>query len=294
MKLIKKLAFIIIAFFSLDYIFSVALHEVSSVSNIRYSQLFNQSIDADVVFVGNSRTVNTFYTPYIEKKFGFRAINLAYNGLSSPMMELIINEYLLRNKAPNMIVIEVTAFQEGYSGLKNFKQYQSDSEALALLLQEHYPDIYYASRVSKTFAYNSEYFLRTLYYLNHSDQTWINRYQINPEFYKNLQQATKKIPILKAVDEQSMGSLRRIIQLAKLHDIDIKLVLAPILDKKRNKYDIENYLSDIKKRSHLNVTDLSAVTNDITHFSDTIHTNEKGAKFLANYLYKTHFFNNTL
>jgi len=169
MKLIKKIIFIIIAFFALDYLLSTTLHEISSNSNIRYSRLFNQSINADVVFIGNSRAVNTFYTPYIEEKFAFQAINLSYNGLSAPMVELFLNEYLQRNDVPNMIVLEVTALKNHFDALKNFKQYSFDSNALMLLLKEHYPEIYYASKLAKTFAYNSEYFLRTLYFFNHSD-----------------------------------------------------------------------------------------------------------------------------
>ena len=290
MKLIKKILFILIAFFALDYLISENLHGISSGSNIRYSRLFNQSINADVVFIGNSRAVNTFYTPYIEKKFDFQAINLAYNGLSAPLMELFINEYLQRNEAPDIIVLEVTALQNDYEVLKNFKQYCFDSNALMLLLSKHYPEIYYALMLSKTFAYNSEYFLRTLYYFNRSDQDWINRYQIKSDFYEKLQPTEKKLAILEFIDKQSMDSLQRIINLCKQYNINLKLVLAPILDKVRNKDDIDAYLKDIETRTHLNVTDLSAVTNEITHFADTIHTNEKGAKKLADYFLMNNFF----
>lgn len=290
MKLIKNIIFIIIAFFALDYLISVNLHKISSASNIRYSRLFNQSINADVIFIGNSRAVNTFYTPYIEKKFGFQAINLAYNGLSAPIMELFIDEYLQRNEVPGMIVLEVTALKSDYDILKNFKQYYFDSDALMLLLKEHYPRIYYASKLSRTFAYNSEYFLRTLYYFNRSDQDWINRYQIKTDFYETLQLSDKKLEILKTVDKQSMDSLLRIINLCKQHNINFKLVLAPILDKVRNKDDIAAYLKNIEDRTHLEVVDLSAVINETSYFSDTIHTNEKGAKKLADYFQKIKFF----
>lgn len=290
--MIKKIIFVVIAFFALDYLISDNLHKISSASNIRYSRLFHQSIHADVIFIGNSRAVNTFYTPYIEKQFSFQAINLAYNGLSAPLMELFINEYLQRNEAPDMIVLEVTALNNDYDVLKNFKQYTFDSKALMLLLNKHNPEIYYASRLAKTFAYNSEYFLRTLYYLNRSDQDWINRYQIEPDFYEKIQPSDKKLDILEFVDKQSMDSLQRIINLCRQNNIKLKLVLAPILDKMRSKNDIDAYLKNIENRSHVDVTDLSAVVNEISYFADTIHSNEKGAENLADYLLKSGFFDN--
>lgn len=290
MKLTKKIAFLIVTFIVLDLFISETLHEISSTSNIRYSRLFYQSMDADVIFIGNSRAVNTFYTPYIEKQFGFKAINLAYNGLSAPLMELFLQEYLQRNKPPEVIVIEVTALQDDYNSLKNFKQYHFDSIALAQLLKHHHPEIYYASKLSKTFAYNSEYFLRTLYYLNRTDQNWINRYKIKPDFYNKLQPSNKRLALLNFIDEQSLYSLQQIIRLGRQHNINIKLVLAPILDKMRNRDDINAYLQNIENRTRLNVTDLSAVIDDIALFSDTIHTNDKGAKKLANYLQKINFF----
>ena len=290
--MIKKIIFVVMAFFALDYLISDNLHKISSASNIRYSRLFYQSIHADVIFIGNSRAVNTFYTPYIEKQFSFQAINLAYNGLSAPLMELFINEYLQRNEAPDTIVLEVTALKNDYDVLKNFKQYTFDSKALMLLLNKHNPEIYYASRLAKTFAYNSEYFLRTLYYLNRSDQDWINRYQIEPDFYEKIQPSDKKLDLLEFVDKQSMDSLRRIINVCRQNNIRLKLVLAPILDKMRNKEDIDAYVKDIENRSHMDVTDLSAVVNKISYFADTIHSNEKGAENLADYLLKSGFFDN--
>ncbi len=280
MILPKKLLILIISFFIFDYVIGFSLLKLSTISKIRYSRLYKEEINADVVFIGNSRAINSFYTPHFDKLSGLTSINLAYNGLTLPIAKVFIGDYLQRNKLPKVIVMEVTFFEKSYEVLPNFKQYIFDSPSLQKLMKEHYPYVYYTSLISKSYTYNSEYFLRTLYYINKTDQDWINRYTISKEYYESIK-TIKRLELINKPDDISMIILRRIIEECNDKGVKVVLVLSPIIDKCRNESDIDKYISFIENRSGLKIIDLSDLLDDINMFADTIHTNEQGAFLIA-------------
>ncbi|VAW62808.1 hypothetical protein MNBD_GAMMA11-1700 [hydrothermal vent metagenome] len=61
-------------------------------------------------------------------------------------------------------------------------------------------------------------------------------------------------------------------------------VLAPLIDKYRNKKVIDAYVSDINSYLKVDVVDLSYAINEIDMFADAMHTNEKGARIIVNKL----------
>lgn len=283
MSLIKKALILILAFFVLDCLISIPLFWLSDISMIRYSRLYNETINADVVFIGNSRAVNSFYAPFFTELSNKKSINLAYNGLTLPVAKVFLDDYLQRNQPPKIIFVEVTCLQDDYASLPNFKQYSLRSPGLKKLLKEHYPAIYQASIISKSYLFNSEYFLRTLYYLNKSDQTWVNRYSIRENYYRRMQ-GGGDLAILAMIGEPAMHMFTGMIKEYSELGITIIPVLAPIIDKGRNTKAVRVYLSDFEHRSKLKVVDLSALIDDRRMFADAIHTNDKGAYVIANEL----------
>jgi len=281
MNLIKKILIIITAFFIFDSVISTALLKLSKISQIRYSRLYYEKINADILFIGNSRAINTFYSPYFDKLSNTKSINLSYNGLTLPLINVFVNDYLNRNKAPKIIFIEVTCITDGYFGFPNFKQYMFDSPMIKKIIKEYYPKIYYTSIISKLYLFNSEYFLRTLYYLKKQDQNWINRYKIKEEFYNNLLKTNENIFLLKTIEESLMKMFIELITVCRQKGITIIPVLAPILDRCRNENNIDNYISDFEKRTKLKIINLSRAIDDISMFSDTVHTNDRGAYLIA-------------
>ena len=64
--------------------------------------------------LGNSRALNSFYTPYLNDNYSLNAINLAYNGLEMPLVDVVINEYLDRHSKPENVVIEISTLFNKY------------------------------------------------------------------------------------------------------------------------------------------------------------------------------------
>ena len=212
MTLIKKLLFLLLTFFILDFILSQSLFYFAQHSKNRFSRLYHTKIDADLVFIGNSRAVNSFYAPYFTDQTKFKVINLAYNGLGLPLVKIFLDDYLERNKSPKFIFIEVTCIRKDYTSLLNFKQYINDSPGIKQLIQLKYPKVYYGGVLSKSFLLNSEFSLRSIYYLFQNDQSWINLYSIQEETYSNLM--VKDFTMFDEIDLELFGqSLRSWIML---------------------------------------------------------------------------------
>ena len=280
MTLIKKLFILICVFFIIDYIVGLSLLQLSKISQIRYSRLYYETMNADVLFVGNSRAINSFYPPYFEKLSNLKSFNLSYNGLTLPLVKLFIDDYLTRNQPPKMIFIEVTCITDGYESLPNFKQYMFESSSLKQMLKEYYPEIYFTCKISKSYLFNSEYFLRTLYYLKKQDQLWINRYTIKEDFYNNINIKDNAYK-LALIEKSMMDIFIKMIITYKKQGITLIPVLAPILDKCRDEESINTFINDFENKTQLKIVNLSNAINDISMFADTIHTNDHGAYLIA-------------
>jgi len=283
MDLIKNLFKLIIVFFIIDSMISFAFLELSKLSKIRYSRLYYEKINADVIFIGNSRGRNSFDSPYFETLSGKKSISLSYNALPLSLVKVFLGDYLERNTLPEIIFIEVHCISDaGYYGLLNFKQYMFNSVALKNMIKKYYPIDYYASMISKSYIFNSEYFIRTLYHITKNDQSWINRFRISQEYYNNLKQNEDDF-LLQKIDESSMKIFTEIVQ--KYKGITIIPVLAPIIDKCRNDENINSFISDFESRTQLKIINYSQAISDISMFADTIHTNDAGARFITKKLY---------
>jgi len=283
MGLLKNLLKLIIIFLIIDSIISFALLELSKISKIRYSRIYYEKINADVIFIGNSRGRNSFNAPYFEKLSGKKSINFSYNALPISLAKIFLDDYLELNQSPEIIFIEVHCIAEGYYGLLNFKQYMLSSDSLKKMVKKNYPKHYYASLISKSYLFNSEYFIRTLYHITKNDQSWTNRFRIDNEYYNNLK--NEDVFLFNKVDESSMKIFIEMIQKYKKQGITIIPVFAPIIDKCSNEDNIKNYIADFESRTKLKILNYSKAVNDISMFADILHTNDKGAVYITKKIY---------
>ena len=285
MILSKKILAIILAFFVIDNVFGYLLVEVSKRSSFRYSQLYTNPINADVVFIGNSIAVNSFYSPSFNKLTGLKSFNLSFNGLTFPIINILIDDYLQRNTKPKVIYIEISGLSSNQSDiLTNFKQYIPDSELIANRIKSIYPGVYYSSLVSKSFPYNSEFFLRTMYYLIKDDQSWINMNSISESRYNMLDAAERHKLVLKDMSRIEILEFSDLVKSLSKKGVKVVPVLAPIIDKYRDKKEIDEYINNFEKNTGTRVVDLSDSDLDIEMFADSIHTNKKGAEIVINKL----------
>lgn len=282
-------AFFIILFAS-DRLIGFALNAVLKQSSFRFSKVYTGQVVADVVILGNSRGVNSFYQPDLETALNKKVFNLSYNGLRVDIARVLLEDYLLNNAKPSIVILEASMLTKSFPELvKEFKPYVKSDNQVGMKMKELYPDIYNGVLVSQVFRYNSELFLRSLYFLNKDDQAWINQGTITPELEADLQayQGTNF-----DIDNSLLHDLVEIRKLCERHGILLKVVIAPYLPAYASK--ITNLISwKHKVDSTLNgikVSDYAASIPGSNNFADWVHLNKDGSRIFLDTLLHDNFF----
>jgi hypothetical protein len=269
-----------------DRMLALGLDQVVLQSGLRYSRLYRGGLDKSILVLGNSRAVNTFYAPDIEKQLGVGCINLSHNAMSTEVMEALLLDYLEVNEKPDLVVLEVTSLsQDSKDPIEGLLMYTRYSKRLDSLCNNHDATSHYAVRVVNLFAYNSEMFLRALYYTGKSDQSWANRYTILP----SLVAAVRAAPAIKLPQPrpENLAALKRILSLAQDRGIRVELVVAPYLPEYRDK--LENFSSWVDQIAravgpHVAIRDYSRAVEPMNLFADRVHLNLDGARYLLELL----------
>ena len=285
MSLFKKILLILGLCLLIDRTLGFIFYGISKHSSFRFSELYTGSINADVLFVGNSIAVNAFHAPTFNKKTDMTAFNLSFNGLTFPLTEILITDYLENNEKPQVIFIEISGLSNVPSDLlANFKQFMSNSELLSARLKKIHPPVYYASLVSKTFSYNSEFFLRTVYYLFKDDQAWINKNFIPESTYSSLTVETRHELLLRPMSSLEIDQFRNLASSMASKGIIIVPVMAPIIDKYYDAYEVNSYVQNFENDTGLKVLNLAGLIDDFEMFADSIHTNLKAAPLIMEHI----------
>jgi hypothetical protein len=277
-----------VLFFVADRAISYGLRELLVRSQARYSMLYRGGNSADVIVVGNSRGVNGFYAPILEKELHARVVNLSYNALSPLIGEALIRDWVEQNGKPRMIVVEVSNVVEKRSDILGLAPYWSFSERLTAIAKRETPWQLWGTKASHLLAFNSELFLRTLYYLRRSDQDWVNRYRIAPSL---IEETRHMGPITFETYGDNLAVLQRIVAYCRESHIAVRFVVSPYLPDYRD--HIQNYnswLERIESVAGTKVWDLSRTETDPAHFADRLHLNFQGAESLAMSLVSDGFF----
>ena len=283
---------IIIAFFLSDRVIAFCLDGITSRSQIRFSKLYRGTIDASIVILGNSRGVNSFFSPAIQKRSGLKAFNLSYNGMSISIARDLFIDYLEHNRRPSILVLEISCLHSSDELINNLKQYVHKSKRIEKQFKQYNKSAYYASLLFHTYRFNSEYFLRTLYYLNRSDQIWINRYMINEAYYRNYSPKNLDRQMFSYIDPEDLSVVKEILDVAQKNEIEVRLFISPYL----NKYieGIPMFVSWKKKLEvalQTNLWDYASAIYDWHYFADALHLNYEGSIILLDKLYEDGFFN---
>jgi hypothetical protein len=278
-KIIGLLAFVAI-FFMGDRLLSRALDRLLLSSRFRVSALYRGDSNADVLIFGNSRAVNSFYAPSIEQRFKTNCLNLAYNGLSPDVIDAMLLDYLDRNEAPQLLIVEVTCVDNKPTCISNLKPFWHRSSRLTDIARSVFPQSVAATKITRLFAFNCELFLRALSYRASDDQTWINRYSIDEE----LLQETASLPpqTMALPTEGELAHLQSIQATSQAHGIECQMVIGPYLpDYRRTLVNFDDYKSHITAAVGA-VVDLSSALSETRFFADRLHTNFAGRNAVIN------------
>ena len=289
-KILWIFAFIGICFIG-DRILGAGLKGIMSKSLFRYARMYKGGIQTDVLVVGNSRGVNSFYQPDMEVALNKEIFNISYNGLRMDIAMVLITDYLELNPPPKTIILEASVLSKAYPELiKEFKPFATPGTNLEKKLSELYPRVALFSRISTLFSLNSELFLRSLYYLDRSDQSWINNGVIDQgaidmlEDYKGSYFETTS----ELIDQVEQLNL-----LCQQRNIDLKILLCPYLPQYANKINnLDEWLNLINSSlSNNEIINHSSIIQDPKSFADWVHLNKLGSKNYLQYLLTNHILN---
>jgi len=289
---LKRLAWTITfpyLFLAGDRVIASLLDKVVLRSGFRFSTLYRGGQQYDTLILGNSRGVNSFYAPAVEEATGKTTLNLSYNGLSADLAEALFMDYLDRNGKPKLLILEISNVAHKSALLNELKLYIVHSERLSKLFRKANPGAAFWTGASRVFQFNGEMFLRTLYYLNTSDQSWINRYRIGPAMVQSLREAQgEELGLL----PENLDALRHIIDTAKQNGIAVRLVIGPYLPQYRQHLtNLSGWIKTLQSvATDVPIWDYSTAVEDIGSFADRLHLNYDGSLLLLKRLKEDGFF----
>lgn len=299
--IVFSIAFLL-AYLAGDRLASLALDRLVGRSHFRFSQMYRGGARADVLVLGDSRGVHSFYAPGLSKSLGRRVVNLSFNGLSTEIIECLFNDYLEHNAPPRLLVLEVTNVFSKPSALVNFKPYLSQSPHLSSLLRRDNPNEYWATRLSHLYRFNCELFLRVLAYQRKDDQSWILSSRISKDLFDQSLKSEEDVyrPILADYVQSNLAALGRMLKVASAAGVEVRLVIAPYLPQYRS--HIKNWQEVVKTFESMVQTkgpdkpgttfwDCSTALDRPEQFADRIHLNRVGADGLFDLLNERDFFN---
>lgn len=291
-RLLSILLFVAL-FFAGDRLLARLLEKVTLASHFRYSTIYRSgsSGSRDMLILGNSRGVNFLYAPDFQKVTGFSALNLSYNGLSTRIAEAVLLDYLEHKPKPRMVILEISNLMMDDHAIDDFKLYTLKSSRMEAIFRSERSEAYRAGQVSHLYRFNSDMFLRALYYLNRSDQTWINRRRVSPEVLKSLEEMEETE--LRAPLESNIEALVRIARMLREKGVVIRLVMAPYLPEYLSRVqNLAAWLDTVRKGigDKEEILDYTAAVDDRSAFADRTHLNANGAALLLKKLVKDGFF----
>lgn len=279
-KFLAFLGVIAASFFVLDRTLALGLQALLKQSEFRFARLYQGGIDTDIVVLGNSRAVNAFFAPEMEKTLGKEVFHLAYNGMSMEVAYILVQDFLEHNEPPEFLILEVTNLTVPNGLLKDLKLFSGISERLRHSMGGELPILKAACDMTHLYRFNGELFLRCLFYLNKSDQSWINSGQIDSEFAASYAPSAAERGLnLYPTDGPNWEALMRIIYLCERQNIELKLVATPYLPNfRQNLPDYDLWVKHFRNKlpDPAIFFDFTGALSKDDYFADVLHLNKIG------------------
>lgn len=264
------------------------LKKIESRSKFRFTKLYKKEAICDILIAGNSRGLS-FYQPFIEEKTNQKVFSLAYNGMSSSLLHVFIQDYYERHAPPKKLILEVTCADRFNKELiPAFSTYASYSPNIRKFLKKENTNTYYGTQLSHLLRYNSEVFQRSLRYLSFSDKFWLTDRTIS-EAMQAESETLRKVSIDHIPELQD--ALGDIVKLAQSKGTKVELVIAPFLPNYRKAmYNLTDYIVEVERQTGLKVKNYSGSIQEAKYFGDYFHINVFGSEKFIDILHKDKIF----
>jgi len=275
-----------------DRLLSAILRQTVVRSRFRFSAALRSGDGADVIVLGDSRAVTSVYVPEVERLTGLRTFSLAYNGMPTIVAEALLADYLDRNRPPRLAIIEVTCVVESRAFVSEIRTFGDLSPRLETLYAEEHPTAARVGTLLTLLRFNSELFLRTLYYMRRSDQDWANWSAMSP---RDAPRPDARAAWALTAQTENLAALERMIRLLQSKNAEVRLLIGPYFPEYAAESNLGAFASLIAEHAHrvdpkLAVWNYSSAVPGPSHYADVIHLNGSGAKELATLMQRDGFF----
>ncbi|MFI5314531.1 MAG: hypothetical protein ACHQ6T_02440 [Myxococcota bacterium] len=274
-KALLRLALLAACVFAGDRALAALLGRALPHSHFRFSLAARGGLPPNVLVLGDSRAVNGLYAPELARHVAVPVLNLGYNGMSTAVAEALLRDYLERNAAPRVLVLEVTNVQQDDRLLDGLMCYWSTGPALGALAEARSPVNRRAAGILHLYAYNGEVPLRALFYARRSDQDWINRYRISDAL---LAEVRAQPDFELGARPENLAALGRIAALARARGIALRLLVAPYLPEYlAHARNWDDWIARVRAAAGgARIWDYSRAVSDPAQFADRLHLNDRG------------------
>jgi hypothetical protein len=259
-----------------DRLGGVMLDTISVNSQFRYSRLYADKADAQILLAGNSRGL-MFYQPFIEENTGKSTFNFSYNGMPVSLVSVLIKDYLDRYDSAEVLFLDITLLDRNMhlKLIPAFMPFTNYSSRLKNLIRTSNKKSYIASELSHLYRYNGEVFQRTLFHLNNDDENWLLDREISPAIAAQVEQ----LPDFSfEVTPASWSELKSLINFTKQKGVEVKLLVNPYFPPYVSKLtNLDQLIADTEKVTGLKVHDYSKALKPDDGFGDYQHLNKKGS-----------------
>jgi hypothetical protein len=209
------------------------LQKLVARSQDRYVAMYEGRARADILVLGNSRADNHFPPQMMKQALGVATSNLGLGGVSATLAEALMKDFIERNGAPRLIVLEATVLEVDPYVIGDMMIFTSDSPRIAALVKHNAPRLYYAMRVFKLFQYNNEMLWRILYHVWKPPLDRVHSGTMTPELLEEIRKRGE-FHMTSYVDNES--ALRRMVDYARQRGIPLRIVVTPYLKDQYDKF----------------------------------------------------------
>jgi len=263
---------ILLAFLQ-DRVAAKLCYLVSQQTHYRLFEIYGNGVAPEILVVGNSRAMQSVNGLVISNQLGVNAYNAGINGAPPNFVCALAKDAIESHPSIKALMVEASCFWP-ISASVDIKPIANQSTRMFDILQQEDPLAATFIKVSHLYAYNSEAFLRALFFLRSSDQDnylsgIINADIINAPFVERYAADVPPVYCKLLEDLQSF---------ADVHGVRLILFVAPYHISAFERFpDFKSLLIRIGG-ARREVWDFSKIFLEDENFADRLHLNGVGAR----------------
>ncbi|MBP3269445.1 MAG: hypothetical protein J6L98_02085 [Bacteroidales bacterium] len=271
-----------------DYPFELIARKSSDTISASWYDFYENTVNADVLFLGSSRAMNHIDPSIIDKELGVNSFNLGLQAAHYDAMLARYEMYRKNNPPPGLVLINVdhkslsrTGLVEPSLGITYFHDKMFRQKVLPL----------YRHSVSSRFIpmWRFHGFGLTKW-LKRNPRVMNKGYICYPGIYHSTYQDLLDLDLRYVINQYGVRSLEDLINVLKVDGCSIVFVFAPMYERARNMLaDFDkwhSYYDSLSNNLSVPILDysLTSISSDSTLFCDALHLNPDGSRLYTSLL----------